>query len=179
MNLILFCTACKAIVSKHLFYATSNLLMQVNSAFVWAVAQAAEKVMDGFVDPVNGSQDDPAFLCGGVFMSLPVHREEWLGGERGHRAAQRLELRSVQVQLCNMMVSDCELFKYHKNTLKYCCVVESFVCLFVFVFFSFICFCFICLFCSFCFLFDFVSLVLFHFFVCFCFVSFVLFPLFV
>ncbi|XP_073766979.1 clustered mitochondria protein homolog [Danio rerio] len=71
-------------------------LLQVNGAFVWAVAQAAEKVIDGFVDPVNGSQEDPAFLCGGVFMSMPVHREEWLGGERGHRAAQRLELRCVQ-----------------------------------------------------------------------------------
>lgn len=72
------------------------LFLQVNSAFVWAVAQAAEKVIDGFVDPINGSHEDPAFLCGGVFMSMPTHREEWLGGERGHRAAQRLELRCVQ-----------------------------------------------------------------------------------
>lgn len=72
------------------------LFLQVNSAFVWAVAQAAEKVIDGFVDPINGSHEDPAFLYGGVFMSMPTHREEWLGGERGHRAAQRLELRCVQ-----------------------------------------------------------------------------------
>ncbi|KAK7136340.1 hypothetical protein R3I94_014855 [Phoxinus phoxinus] len=71
-------------------------LLQVNSAFVWAVAQAAEKVVDGFVDPVNGSPEDPAFLCGGVFMSVPTHREDWLTGERGPRAAQRLELRCVQ-----------------------------------------------------------------------------------
>ncbi|XP_051524200.1 clustered mitochondria protein homolog isoform X2 [Myxocyprinus asiaticus] len=72
-------------------------LLQVNSAFVWAVAQAAEKVVDGFVEPINGSCDDPAFLLGGVFLSMPTHSEEWLGGERGHRAAQRLELRGVQV----------------------------------------------------------------------------------
>ncbi|XP_026124766.1 clustered mitochondria protein homolog isoform X2 [Carassius auratus] len=71
-------------------------LLQVNSAFVWAVAQAAEKVMDGFVDPVSGSHEDPAFLCGGVFMSIPAHRDHWLGGERSHRAAQRHELRCVQ-----------------------------------------------------------------------------------
>uniref|UniRef100_A0A8C2KTN6 Si:ch211-166a6.5 n=1 Tax=Cyprinus carpio TaxID=7962 RepID=A0A8C2KTN6_CYPCA len=72
-------------------------LLQVNSAFVWAVAQAAEKVMDGFVDSVSGSHEDPAFLCGGVFMSMPPHRDHWLGGERSHRAAQRHELRCVQV----------------------------------------------------------------------------------
>lgn len=72
-------------------------LLQVNSAFVCAVAQAAEKVIDGFVDSVNGSHEDPAFLCGGVFMSMPAHRDHWLGGEtRSHRAAQRHELRCVQ-----------------------------------------------------------------------------------
>uniref|UniRef100_A0A671S2Y8 Si:ch211-166a6.5 n=1 Tax=Sinocyclocheilus anshuiensis TaxID=1608454 RepID=A0A671S2Y8_9TELE len=71
-------------------------LLQVNSAFVWAVAQAAEKVIDGFVDSVNGSHEDPAFLCGGVFMSMPAHRDHSLGGERSHRAAQRHELRCVQ-----------------------------------------------------------------------------------
>ncbi|XP_058640730.1 LOW QUALITY PROTEIN: clustered mitochondria protein homolog [Onychostoma macrolepis] len=71
-------------------------LLQVNSAFVWAVAQAAEKVIDGFVDSVNASHEDPAFLCGGVFMSMPAHRDHWLGGERSHRAAQRHELRCVQ-----------------------------------------------------------------------------------
>ncbi|RXN03237.1 clustered mitochondria-like protein [Labeo rohita] len=71
-------------------------LLQVNSAFVWAVAQAAEKVMDGCVDSFNGSNEDPAFLCGGVFMSMPAQRDQWLGGERSHRAAQRLELRCVQ-----------------------------------------------------------------------------------
>ncbi len=73
------------------------LFLQVNSAFVWAVAQAAEKVIDGFVDSVSGSHEDPAFLCGGVFMSMPAHRDHLLGGERSHRAAQRHELRCVQV----------------------------------------------------------------------------------
>uniref|UniRef100_A0A673MDD5 Si:ch211-166a6.5 n=1 Tax=Sinocyclocheilus rhinocerous TaxID=307959 RepID=A0A673MDD5_9TELE len=71
-------------------------LLQVNSAFVWAVAQAAEKAIDGFVDSISGSHGDPAFLCGGVFMSMPAHRDQLLGGERSHRAAQRLELRCVQ-----------------------------------------------------------------------------------
>ncbi|XP_057213584.1 clustered mitochondria protein homolog isoform X1 [Triplophysa rosa] len=71
-------------------------LLQVNSAFVSAVTQAAEKVIDGLVDPLNDSREEPAFLWGGVFMSVPAHGEEWLGGERGHRAAQRLELRGVQ-----------------------------------------------------------------------------------
>ncbi|KAL1269086.1 hypothetical protein QQF64_031375 [Cirrhinus molitorella] len=71
-------------------------LLQVNSAFVWAVTQAAEKVIDGFVDSVNGSNEDPAFLCNGVFMSMPANRDQWQGGERSHRAAQRLELRCVQ-----------------------------------------------------------------------------------
>uniref|UniRef100_A0A9J7Y4A2 Si:ch211-166a6.5 n=1 Tax=Cyprinus carpio carpio TaxID=630221 RepID=A0A9J7Y4A2_CYPCA len=71
-------------------------LLQVNSAFVCAVAQAVEKVMDGFVDSVSGSHEDPAFLCGGVFMSMPANRDQVLGGERSYRAAQRLELRCVQ-----------------------------------------------------------------------------------
>ncbi|KAA0714413.1 Clustered mitochondria protein -like protein [Triplophysa tibetana] len=71
-------------------------LLQVNSAFVSAATQAAEKVIDGLVDPLNDSREEAAFLWGGVFMSVPAHGEEWLGGERGHRAAQRLELRGVQ-----------------------------------------------------------------------------------
>ncbi|KAM4616138.1 clustered mitochondria protein homolog [Polymixia lowei] len=70
-------------------------LLQVNSAFVWAVAQGAEAVMDGFVEPVNGNPEDPAFLWGGVFMSQGAGSVV-LGGERGRRAAQRLELRGVQ-----------------------------------------------------------------------------------
>ncbi|XP_065104326.1 clustered mitochondria protein homolog [Paramisgurnus dabryanus] len=72
-------------------------LLQVNSAFVAAVAQAAERVIDGFVDPLNDSHEEPAFLWGGVFMGVPVRGEEWMGGERGHKAAQRLELRGIQV----------------------------------------------------------------------------------
>lgn len=76
---------------------TSRLVsLQVNSAFVSAATQAAEKVIDGLVDPLNDSREEAAFLWGGVFMSVPAHGEEWLGGERGHRAAQRLELRGVQ-----------------------------------------------------------------------------------
>ncbi|XP_071380318.1 clustered mitochondria protein homolog isoform X1 [Centroberyx affinis] len=70
-------------------------LLQVNSAFVWAVGQGAETVMDGFVDPVNGNLEDPAFLWGGLFMSQGAASAA-LGGERGRRAAQRLELRGVQ-----------------------------------------------------------------------------------
>ncbi|XP_059379342.1 clustered mitochondria protein homolog isoform X2 [Carassius carassius] len=71
-------------------------LLQVNSAFVWAVAQAAEKVMDGFVDSISGSHGDPVFLCGGVFMSKATYGDQLLGGERSNRAAQRLELQCVQ-----------------------------------------------------------------------------------
>ncbi|XP_036434727.1 clustered mitochondria protein homolog [Colossoma macropomum] len=71
-------------------------LLQVNSAFVWAVAQGAEKVIDGFVDPINSCNDNPAFLWGGLFLSMGGPGQEWLGGERGRRAAQRLELRSIQ-----------------------------------------------------------------------------------
>ncbi|KAM3867538.1 clustered mitochondria protein homolog [Diretmus argenteus] len=70
-------------------------LLQVNSAFVWAVAQGAETVMDGFVEPANGNHEDPVFLWGGLFMSQGA-ASATLGGERGRRAAQRLELRGVQ-----------------------------------------------------------------------------------
>uniref|UniRef100_A0A8B9KFH0 Clustered mitochondria protein homolog n=1 Tax=Astyanax mexicanus TaxID=7994 RepID=A0A8B9KFH0_ASTMX len=72
-------------------------LLQVNSAFVWAVAQGAEKVIDGFVDPINNCSEDPAFLWGGLFMSMGGPGQEWLGGERGRRAAQRLELQAIQL----------------------------------------------------------------------------------
>uniref|UniRef100_A0A674NJ73 Clustered mitochondria protein homolog n=1 Tax=Takifugu rubripes TaxID=31033 RepID=A0A674NJ73_TAKRU len=44
-------------------------LLQVNSAFVRAVRQGAENILDGFVEPVNGNPEDPAFLWGGLFMS--------------------------------------------------------------------------------------------------------------
>ncbi|XP_017323905.1 clustered mitochondria protein homolog [Ictalurus punctatus] len=71
-------------------------LLQVNSAFAWAVAQAAERVIDGFVDPINGSNEAPAFLWGGLFMNIGGPGEDWLGGERGRRAAQRLELQAIQ-----------------------------------------------------------------------------------
>ncbi|XP_068559636.1 clustered mitochondria protein homolog [Cebidichthys violaceus] len=70
-------------------------LLQVNSAFVRAVMQGAETVVDGFVEPVNGNPDDPAFLLGGLFMSQGA-ASAMFGGDRGRRAAQRLELKGVQ-----------------------------------------------------------------------------------
>ncbi|CAL8248249.1 unnamed protein product [Merluccius merluccius] len=70
-------------------------LLQVNSAFVWAVAQGAETVVDSFVEPVNGNTEDPGFLWGGVFMSQGSSSTA-PGGDRGRRAAQRLELKGVQ-----------------------------------------------------------------------------------
>lgn len=70
-------------------------LLQVNSAFVKAVAQGAETVVDGFVEPVNGNPEDPAFLWGGLFMSQGAE-VGMFGGERGRRAAQRLEIQGVQ-----------------------------------------------------------------------------------
>lgn len=60
------------------------------------MAQATEKVIDGFVDPINGSNEAPAFLWGGLFMNIGGPGEDWLGGERGRRAAQRLELQAIQ-----------------------------------------------------------------------------------
>uniref|UniRef100_A0AAV2MQX9 Clu domain-containing protein n=1 Tax=Knipowitschia caucasica TaxID=637954 RepID=A0AAV2MQX9_KNICA len=70
-------------------------LLQVNSAFVRAVIQGAESVVDGLVDPVNGNPEDPAFLWGGLYMSQGAASDVF-GGERGRRAAQRLELKGVQ-----------------------------------------------------------------------------------
>ncbi|XP_029016845.1 clustered mitochondria protein homolog [Betta splendens] len=70
-------------------------LLQVNSAFVRAVMQGAETVLDGFAEPVNGNPEDPAFLWGGLFMSQGAASAVF-GGERGRRAAQRLELKGVQ-----------------------------------------------------------------------------------
>ncbi|XP_048834447.1 clustered mitochondria protein homolog [Brienomyrus brachyistius] len=71
-----------------------RVLLQVNSAFVWAAAQAVEAVVDGCVTPINGGvEEDPAFLCGGLFVSRGGASE---GGERANRAAQRLELQGVQ-----------------------------------------------------------------------------------
>lgn len=70
-------------------------LLQINSAFVRAVTQGAETVVDGFVDPVNGNPDDPAFLWGGLFMSQGA-ANAMFGGDRGRRTAQRLELQGVQ-----------------------------------------------------------------------------------
>lgn len=70
-------------------------VVQVNSAFVSAVMQGAETVIDGFVEPVNGNPEDPAFLVGGLFMSQAAASAVF-GGERGRRAAQRLELKGVQ-----------------------------------------------------------------------------------
>lgn len=70
-------------------------LLQVNSAFVRAATQGAENVVDGFLEPVNGNPEDPAFLWGGLFMSQGAASDVF-GGERGRRAAQRLELKGVQ-----------------------------------------------------------------------------------
>ncbi|XP_030592954.1 clustered mitochondria protein homolog [Archocentrus centrarchus] len=70
-------------------------VLQVNSAFVSAVMQGAETVVDGFVEPVNRNPEDPAFLWGGLFMSQGAASAVF-GGERGRRAAQRLELKGVQ-----------------------------------------------------------------------------------
>lgn len=70
-------------------------LLQVNSAFIRAVTQGAETVVDGFVEPVNGNPEDPAFLWGGLYMSQGA-ASAMFGGERGRRAAQRLELKGVQ-----------------------------------------------------------------------------------
>ncbi|XP_037536384.1 clustered mitochondria protein homolog [Nematolebias whitei] len=70
-------------------------LLQVNSAFVRAAMQGAETVIDGFVESVNGNPEDPAFLWGGLFMSQGATSAVF-GGERGRRAAQRLELKGVQ-----------------------------------------------------------------------------------
>ncbi|XP_062398969.1 clustered mitochondria protein homolog [Sardina pilchardus] len=71
-------------------------IQQVNSAFVWAATQGAETVIDGCVDPVNGAMDEAAFLWSGVFLSQGGAAAAHLGGERGKRTAQRLELRAVQ-----------------------------------------------------------------------------------
>ncbi|XP_031426563.1 clustered mitochondria protein homolog [Clupea harengus] len=71
-------------------------IQQVNSAFVWAATQGAETVIDGCVEPINSAMDDPAFLWSGVFLSQGGAAGTLLGGERGKRAAQRLELRAVQ-----------------------------------------------------------------------------------
>ncbi|XP_061135832.1 clustered mitochondria protein homolog [Syngnathus typhle] len=71
-------------------------LLQVNSAFVRTVSQGAETVVEGFAEPVNGNPEDPAFLFGGLFMSQGAASTVF-GGERGRRAAQRLELKGVQV----------------------------------------------------------------------------------
>ncbi|KAI1900610.1 hypothetical protein AGOR_G00051700 [Albula goreensis] len=73
-----------------------RVLLQVNSAFVWAAAQGAESVIDGCVAPINGGTDDPAFLWGGLFLSRGGDGVGALGGERGRRARQRLELNGVQ-----------------------------------------------------------------------------------
>lgn len=70
-------------------------LLQVNSAFVRAVMQGAETVVDGFVEPVNGNPEDPAFMWGGLFMSQGA-ASTMFGGDRGRRAAQRMELHGVQ-----------------------------------------------------------------------------------
>lgn len=56
----------------------------MNSAFVRAVRQGAEAIVDGFVEPVNGNPEEPAFLWSGVFMSQGA-AVEMFGGEKGRR----------------------------------------------------------------------------------------------
>ncbi|MBN3306854.1 CLU protein, partial [Amia calva] len=58
----------------------AQALLQVNSGFVWAAAQAAQAVIDGCVAPINASEDPHlhAFMWGGVFLSR--------GGETGRVA---------------------------------------------------------------------------------------------
>lgn len=65
----------------------------MNSAFVRAVRQGAETVVDGFVEPVNGNPEDPAFLWGGLFMSQGA-AVEMFGGERGRRYAKNQNVKS-------------------------------------------------------------------------------------
>lgn len=73
---------------RHVAFPTTHLnrrlFFQVNSAFVKAVAQGAETVIDGFVEPVNGNPEDPVFLWGGLFMSQGAE-VGMFGGERGRR----------------------------------------------------------------------------------------------
>lgn len=49
-----------------------------------AVTQGVETVIDGFVEPVNGNPEDPAFLWGGLFMSQCASSAVF-GGDRGRR----------------------------------------------------------------------------------------------
>ncbi len=63
------------------------LFSQVNSAFIRAVTQGAESVVDGFVEPMNGNPEDPAFLWGGLYMSQGA-TSAMFGGERGRRWEQ-------------------------------------------------------------------------------------------
>lgn len=90
-------TMTQSITHGDLSLSSVTLPIQVNSAFVWAATQGAETVIDGCVDPINGAMDEPAFLWSGVFLSQGGAAAAHLGGERGKRAAQRLELRAVQV----------------------------------------------------------------------------------
>lgn len=46
--------------------------------------QGAETVVDGFVEPVNGNPEDPAFLWGGLYMNQGAASAVF-GGERGRR----------------------------------------------------------------------------------------------
>lgn len=46
--------------------------------------QGAETIIDGFVEPVNGNPEDPAFLWGGLFMSQGAGGGMF-GNERGRR----------------------------------------------------------------------------------------------
>lgn len=72
-------------LSGFLYRSSSfSLTPQVNSAFVRTAMQAAETVVDGFVEPVNGNPEDPAFLWSGLFMSQGATGPVF-GGERGRR----------------------------------------------------------------------------------------------
>lgn len=97
INELSFCQDSDSFLYLVISDSVLSIPIQVNSAFVWAATQGAETVIDGCVDPINGAMDEPAFLWSGVFLSQGGAAAALLGGERGKRAAQRLELRAVQV----------------------------------------------------------------------------------
>jgi len=57
--------------------------------------QGAENVVDGFVEPVNGNPEDPAFLWSGLFMSQGATSAVF-GGERGRRWEQTTHTHTYQ-----------------------------------------------------------------------------------
>uniref|UniRef100_A0A3B3TLI3 Clustered mitochondria protein homolog n=1 Tax=Poecilia latipinna TaxID=48699 RepID=A0A3B3TLI3_9TELE len=84
---------------KQAFTTLKNRSVILNTtgffAFVRTVMQAAETVVDGFVEPVNGNPEDPAFLWSGLFMSQG-RRCTKLDIYAHSTIAVRLELKCVQ-----------------------------------------------------------------------------------